>query len=73
MRIMGHSTVVVSQKYLHPAPQAMERTFERLNSANEKALASLPEATQSRPTKCLPTTLSTTFVGAEMGGAKQVL
>lgn len=45
MRAMGHSTVVVSQKYVHPTPEAMERAFERLNAANEKALASLPAAT----------------------------
>lgn len=42
MKAMGHSTVVVSQKYVHPTPEAMERAFERLNAANEKALASLP-------------------------------
>jgi integrase len=42
MRAMGHSTVVVSQKYVHPTPETMERAFERLNAANEKALASLP-------------------------------
>ena len=38
MKVMGHSTVVVSQKYVHPTPEAMERAFERLNAANEKAL-----------------------------------
>ena len=42
MRAMGHSSVLVSQKYVHPTPEAMERAFERLNAANEKALASLP-------------------------------
>jgi integrase len=42
MRAMGHSSVVVSQKYVHPTPEAMECAFERLNAANEKALAGLP-------------------------------
>ena len=56
MRAMGHSSVVVSQKYVHPTPEAMERAFERLNAANEKALASLPGS--SKP--ALPTTISTT-------------
>lgn len=42
MRAMGHSSVVVSQKYVHPTPEAMELAFERLNAANEKAMASLP-------------------------------
>ena len=73
MKVMGHSTVVVSQKYVHPTPEAMERAFERLNAANEKALASLPGVTQSQPTKCLPTTVSTTSVDTESEDAKQVL
>jgi integrase len=42
MRAMGHSSVVVSQKYVHPTPEAMELAVERLNAANEKAMASLP-------------------------------
>ena len=46
MRAMGHSTVVVSQNYVHPTPEAMERAFERLNAANEKAIASLPKLGQ---------------------------
>ena len=73
MKVMGHSTVVVSQKYVHPTPEAMERAFERLNAANEKALASLPRATQSQQTKCLPTTVSTTSAETESEGVKQVL
>ncbi len=73
MKVMGHSTVVVSQKYVHPTPETMERAFERLNAANEKALASLPGATQSQPAKCLPTTVSTTAADAETEGAKEVI
>jgi integrase len=73
MKVMGHSTVVVSQKYVHPTPEATERAFERLNAANEKALASLPGVTQSQPTTCLPTTISTTSVDAESEDVKQVL
>jgi site-specific recombinase XerD len=42
MRAMGHSSVTVSQKYVHPTPETMERAFERLNAANEKAMAALP-------------------------------
>jgi hypothetical protein len=72
MNVMGHSTVVVSQKYVHPTPETMERAFERLNAANEKALASLPGATQSQPAKCLPTTVSTTAADAETEDAKEV-
>jgi integrase len=73
MKVMGHSTVVVSQKYVHPTPEATERAFERLNAANERALASLPGVAQSQQTKCLPTTISTTSVGIESEDVKQVL
>lgn len=73
MKVMGHSTVVVSQKYVHPTPEAMERAFERLDAANQKALASLPGVTQSQPKNSLPTTVSTTSVDAESEGVKQVL
>ena len=30
MRIAGHSSVTVSQRYMHPTPEAVERAFERL-------------------------------------------
>ena len=50
MAAMGHSTVVVSQEYVHLTPEAMERAFERLNAANEKALAKVPGS----PTSALP-------------------
>ena len=32
MRAMGHGSVAVSQKYVHPTPEAMERAFERLDA-----------------------------------------
>jgi len=35
MKIMGHSSITVSQKYVHPTPDLMERAFEALNSMNE--------------------------------------
>jgi hypothetical protein len=30
MRIAGHSSIVVSQRYIHPTPEVVERAFERL-------------------------------------------
>ena len=30
MRIAGHTSIVVSQRYIHPTPEAVERAFERL-------------------------------------------
>ena len=34
MRIVGHSSVTVSQLYVHPSSEAMERAFERLEAFN---------------------------------------
>src|SRR5262249_17498970 len=34
MRIAGHSSVTVSQRYVHPTPESMERAFERLENLN---------------------------------------
>jgi len=30
MKIAGHSSGLVSQRYVHPTPEAVERAFERL-------------------------------------------
>ena len=34
MRIAGHSSITVSQRYVHPSPEALERAFERLEAFN---------------------------------------
>ncbi len=34
MRIAGHSSVTISQRYVHPTPEGMERAFERLEDLN---------------------------------------
>ena len=34
MRIAGHSSVTVSQRYVHPTPEGLERAFERLEDLN---------------------------------------
>jgi integrase len=34
MRIAGHSSVTVSQRYVHPTPEGLERAFERLGDLN---------------------------------------
>jgi integrase len=34
MRIAGHSSVTVSQRYVHPTPEGMERAFDRLQKLN---------------------------------------
>jgi integrase len=47
MRLMGHSSVTVSQRYVHPTPEALERAVERLEGLNQKALAALPTDTRT--------------------------
>lgn len=69
MKAMGHSSVLVSQKYVHPAPEAMERAFERLDAANQKAIASLPGGQKT----FLPATVSATVAESESEVMAQVL
>ena len=56
MRLMGHSSVTVSQRYVHPTPEALERAVERLEGLNQRAVASLPEGQNL----VLPTTVPAT-------------
>ena len=37
MRIMGHSTITVSQRYVHPTPETMENAFVALEFATQQA------------------------------------
>jgi integrase len=41
MRLMGHSSVTVSQRYVHPTPEGMERAVERLEALNHSAEAAV--------------------------------
>jgi hypothetical protein len=64
MRVAGHSTVLVSHKYVHPSPESIERAFERLEAMNTKARAALPGMAQNQgqqieSTKLLPTVFPT--------------
>jgi hypothetical protein len=34
MTLMGHSSVTVSQRYVHPSPENIERAFARLEVLN---------------------------------------
>ncbi len=34
MRLMGHSSVTVSQKYVHPTPESVELAIDRLEKWN---------------------------------------
>jgi len=45
MRIAGHSSVTVSQRYVHPTPESLEKAFDRLQALNAaKAENVEPEA-----------------------------
>jgi integrase len=40
MRLAGHSSVTVSQRYVHPTPEAVERAFDRLEALNRAGYGS---------------------------------
>jgi hypothetical protein len=77
MRVAGHSSVTVSQKYVHPSPESIERAFERLETMNTKARAALPAMTETRgqnveTTRLLPTVFTTVEEG-EIDAPKEVV
>lgn len=37
MKIAGHSSITVSQRYVHPSPESLERAFEKLELLNANA------------------------------------
>jgi integrase len=48
MRIAGHSSVTVSQRYVHPTPEGLERAFDRLESLNRVKCAQVEADVQVR-------------------------
>lgn len=48
MKIVGYSSVPVSQRYVHPSPESVERAFERLDSLNHARRDSSGEAEKSK-------------------------
>jgi hypothetical protein len=57
MRLMGHSSVTVSQRYVHPTPESLERAVEGLECLNQRLTGRLPES----PKRELPATISATL------------
>jgi integrase len=41
MRLMGHSTVTVSQRYVHPSPEGIELAYERMAALNQQRLTTV--------------------------------
>jgi len=42
-RIAGHSSITVSERYVHRTPEGLERAFERLETFNSEALSNADE------------------------------
>jgi len=55
MRIAGHSSITVSQRYVHPSPETVERAFERLQLSGESA--------ENQAKRLPPATVSATLTG----------
>jgi hypothetical protein len=61
MKIAGHSSVTVSQRYVHPTPEGLEHAFERLQELNAvkfeeaKAEQGAAGAESPRPPAKVPT------------------
>jgi hypothetical protein len=41
-RIAGHSSITMSQRYVHPTPERLEDAFARLESYNQMKVAAKP-------------------------------
>lgn len=60
MRIMGHSTITVSQRYVHPTPETMERAFDDFEAA---AVVAQEKASKERESsETVPTNFPTVGV-----------
>ena len=59
MKIAGHSSITVSQRYIHPSPEALERAFEKLENLNARFEAtSIPTTAEVEPEVSLPVSIS---------------
>jgi hypothetical protein len=41
MRLMGHSNVTVSQRYVHPSPESIKMAYERMTALNLQKVATV--------------------------------
>mgnify|MGYP002402303513 CR=1 FL=1 len=61
MRIAGHSTITVSQKYVHYSTEAMERLFHRLEMLNARVEPEPANAAETAGKRSRPATASATL------------
>ncbi|HEV2177392.1 MAG TPA: site-specific integrase [Terriglobia bacterium] len=53
MQLMGHSSVTISQRYVHPTPESLERAVERLEALNRSAKQARPATVSATATKAI--------------------
>lgn len=68
MKLAGHCSVVVSQKYVHPSTEALGRAIERLDAMN-RGMAGIPS---DGPKRQLPATVSATVQAGDVDALGQV-
>ena len=55
-KVAGHSSVTISERYIHPTPEGQERAFERFANLNREAVEKAendPESLQSKVDRSL--------------------
>ncbi len=46
-KVAGHSSVTISERYIHPTPEGQERAFERFANLNQGAVGKVEKDTES--------------------------
>jgi len=46
-KVAGHSSVTISERYIHPTPEGQERAFERFANLNQTAVERPENDTES--------------------------
>jgi len=61
MRVAGHSSVTISQRYVHPSSEAVERAFDMLEALNRRASEAQVHTASA---ELIPATVSATVAEA---------
>ena len=46
-KVAGHSSVTISERYIHPTPEGQERAFERFANLNKEAVEQAEKDSES--------------------------